>query len=184
MHEVSPEKLAAEVTQSVYVHAVELSRAVGARIGKPRAPRIANEVKIVARYAQGDATDSSNEEITNAINSIIRVLSNTCYAPATPAARAIFDRKAGEPRTEVELTLLAARARLGIELGLDVPIRWLAALGGVSVKTARNLASSGQFTTQTEGEGQVCTAREAARWLATRGIVVKVRSRRVAAIPS
>ena len=111
---------------------------------------------------------------------MIETLTSCCYPPATAAARAIFDRKAGEAQSDIELALLAARARWDIELGLDVPIRWLAALAGVSVKTARNVASTGQLSTQTKRGGQVATAKEGARWLGTRGIQVAVNSRRVA----
>jgi hypothetical protein len=111
---------------------------------------------------------------------VIETLTCCCYPPATAAARAIFDRKAGEAQSDIELALLAARARWDIELGLDVPIRWLAALAGISVKTARNVASTGQLSTRTKRGGQVATAKEAARWLGTRGIQVAVDSRRVA----
>lgn len=158
----------------MYQRALELSRALGARLGKPRAAPVANCVRTVVGYAQEGNSDLSNEQVLENINSLLHLLSVTCYPPATLAARAIFDRKAGEPETKIESVLLAARARWDVELGMPVPIRWLAVLGGVSVKTARNLASMGQLITQTSSEGQTATAKEAARWLDTRDVTVAV----------
>jgi hypothetical protein len=178
---LSPDLLAEQVTQVVYDQALELAHALGAQLGRPRSPRIARAVRTIVAYAQRGAAERSNDDISAAINSVIEILSSTCYEPATPVARAIFDRKAGEAQSEIDLALMAARARWDIELGMNVPIRWLAALGGVSVKTARNLASAGQLTTYTDRDGQVSTAREAARWLASRGTSVEVGTRRVSA---
>jgi len=177
--EISPQNLADQVAQDVYGRARELTYALGVKITKPRAPRIAADVICIVTYARDGADQLSNDEILGALNSVIETLTSCCYPPATAAARAIFDRKAGEPESDIELALLAARARWDIELGWDVPIRWLAALGGVSVKTARNVASSGQLSTQTKNDGQVATAREATRWLQARGIHVSVGTRRV-----
>ncbi len=179
LSEISAEKLAERVTEDVYERALHLSGALGARIGKPRSPPIAKQVTTVVKYAQGGGAELSNDQILGATNSVLLTLSGTCYPPATPVARAIFDRKAGEAQTEIELALLAARARWDIEIGMEVPIRWLAALGGVAVKTARNVASAGHLSTQTNHAGQVATAKEAARWLETRGISINVGSRRV-----
>lgn len=177
MYDISADRVAAEVTQGVYEQALELSRVLGVRIGKPRKPKIERDVKVVVRYARGEAAKMSNDEILDAMNAVILTLTSTCYPPATPLAREIFDRKAGEAQTEIELALLAARARWDIELGLDVPIRWLAALGGIAVKTARNLASAGQLSTMNKREGQVTEATVAARWLMTRGVKIKSHSR-------
>jgi hypothetical protein len=178
LSDISSKELGADMVTTVYDRAVYLSRAVGARIGKPHAPEVAAQVERVVNYAQGAGSKWSNDAVRGTINSIVELLSATCYPPATAVARAIFDRKSGEPATDIELVLLAARARWDIELGFDVPIRWLAALAEVSVKTLRNLASIGQVSTQTKREGQVCTAAEAGRWLATRGVKVAVGSRR------
>jgi hypothetical protein len=180
LQHLSPSDVAKQVTQDVYDRTLELSRTLGVRIAKPRAPRIATEVATVVQYAQRGIAKLSNSDVPKKINSVIETLTSCCYPPATAAARAIFDRKAGEAQSDIELALLAARARWDIELGLDVPIRWLAALAGISVKTARNVASTGQLSTQTKRGGQVATAKEAARWLGTRGIQVAVDSRRVA----
>jgi hypothetical protein len=177
LRDIAPDQLAQDVTQLVYEHAVAISAALGTRVGKPSSPRIADEVRAVVEYAQDRHGKLRDEDVVNAINSVIRVLVATCYPPATLAARAIFERKAGDAETDVEVALLAARARWDIEIGMNVPIRWLAALGGVSVKTARNLASSGQLLTLTRNGSQVVTAVEAARWLSARGIVVKPGSR-------
>ena len=133
----------------------------------------------VVHYAQRGTAELSNDEVLNAMNSVIQTLASCCYPPATAVARAIFDRKAGEAQSDIELALLAGRARWDIELELDVPIRWLAALAGISVKTARNIASSGQLSPRTKRDSQVATAREAARWLGSRGIHVRVGARRV-----
>ncbi len=177
---LSADELAGRVTEDVYERAVALSHALNAHLGKPKTPRLESEFRTVVLYAQRGLDELSNDCLVAAMNSVIDVLSFTCYEPATPIARAIFDRKAGEFLTDVDLVLAAARARWNIELGLDVPIRWLAALGGTSVKTARNLASARELTTRTKASGQVATAREAARWLGTRGINVRVGVRRVA----
>ncbi len=177
MQLVSPDALAAEVTQYMYERTLELSRAIGARLSKPRSAPVANCVRTVVRYAQQGDDNLSNDQVIAKINSLIHLLSVTCYPPSTLAARAIFDRKAGEPETKIEGILLAARARWDVELGLPVPIRWLAVLGGVSVKTARNLASIGQLATQTSTDGQMATAKESARWLGARGIKVAAGSR-------
>jgi hypothetical protein len=172
-----PDELAAEVTRLVHERGKEIAAALGVRLGKPTSPKIGDEVRAVARYARGGGTDLSNDEICDSINSVIRTICDACYPPATLAARAIFERRAGDPESDIEVALLAARARWDIELGMDVPIRWLAALGGVSVKTARNLASAGQISTLTKGGYQVATAREAARWLLSRGTAIEVGSR-------
>jgi hypothetical protein len=174
--QLSAEAVAAEVVKDVHQRALELARALDARLAKPRSPRIARDVATVVRYAQR-GSDLSNERLRSVINTLIDLLSVTCFPPATSAAREIFDRKAGEPQGNIELVLLGARARLRIELGLAVPIRWLAALAGVSVKTARNLASAKQIVTHTTSEGQQVAAEEAARWLGTRGLAVAIGSR-------
>jgi hypothetical protein len=173
LQQISPERLAATVTEQVYERAVDLSRDLGASIGKPQSPPIAAWVGDVVRYAQAGNDALSNDDVTRIINSLLRVLSATCYRPATTLAETLWDRRAGEPATEIELVLLAARARWGIEIAAHVPIRWLAPLGGVSVKTARNLASQRTLTTRTTSKGQVCAPREAARWLSSRGIEMR-----------
>jgi hypothetical protein len=174
LQEISPKQLAAAVTRQVYVGAIALSKDLGVSMGKAQSPPIAAWVGDVVRYAQAGSPALSNEDVRQTINSVIRVLSATCYPPATALAATLWDRRAGEPETEIELVLLAARARWGIELGVHVPLRWIAPLGGVSVKTARNLASQKTLTTRTTSKGQVCTPREAARWLSTRGIEVRL----------
>jgi hypothetical protein len=127
LHHLSQGDVAKQVTQDVYDRTLELSRALGVRIARPRAPRIAAEVASVVQYAQSGIAKLSNEEVPETINSVIETLTRCCYPPATAAARAIFDRKAGEAQSDIELVLLAARARWRIELGWDVPIRSLAA---------------------------------------------------------
>jgi hypothetical protein len=179
--EILPQELAASVTEAVHKQAERLARALGARLGKPKRAAIEKEVETVTRYAQAGAPDLSNDKVIGAMNSIVLTLSGTCYPPAEPLARALFDRKAGEPRTPIEVVLFAARARWDIELGLQVPIRWLAALGGVSVKTLRNLASRREIATRNVQGYQVIDAGEAARWLRTRSIGVTVGFRRVRA---
>lgn len=168
-----PELLAVAVTEQVYERASELSKVLGSSISKPESPSIAAWVSDVVRYAQAGNAALSNATILHTINSLLRVLSATCYPPATTLAATLWDRRAGEPETELELVLLAARARWAIETAAPVPIRWLAPLGGISVKTARNLASQGTLKTRTVSDGQGCTPKEAARWLSTRGIEVQ-----------
>ena len=174
LSQISPKELAAEVTQHVYDLADQLGHALGVRIPRSRSARIAEQVEKVTLYAQGLGAELSNEDVRDSVNSIIDLLSVCCYPPATAVARRIFDRRAGEAESQIELVLLAARARLHIELGLNVPLRFLATLAGVSVKTARSLASTHQFSTLTKHQGQVCMATEAARLLATRGVDVDV----------
>jgi hypothetical protein len=184
LQSISADGLAADVTEEMYRRALALSAALGAKLGEPRSPRVATDVKLVVEYAQ-KGRDQPNERIVEPINRLLDLLSATCFPPATLVARAVWDRKAGEPRDGIEVVLLAARARLQIELGWVVAIRWLAVLGGVSVKTARNLASAGQLKTHTTSDGQVATAAEAARWLRTRGVNVVVGFRgRTASSPS
>jgi hypothetical protein len=112
------------------------------------------------------------------MNSMVDVLS-TFHPDARRAALAVFGRKTGEFDSQFDVALMAARARWRIELDQNVPLRWLAALAGISVKTTRNLASTGQVSTITDEDGQVVQPREAARWLSTRGIAVSVGTRKV-----
>src|SRR5690349_2350852 len=71
LSEVSPEGLGAKVTGHVYERAVDLSRAVGAQITKPRSARVATEVERVTRYAQGTGAKLSNKEVQKAIEYVI-----------------------------------------------------------------------------------------------------------------
>jgi hypothetical protein len=175
--DISPEELAEAVTEEVLSLARFLASALNARLGRPNEPRVAHLVGAVTAYAQRGADERPHIEIANDINQLIELLSRTAYHHTTHAARAIFDRKAGEPETQLDLVLLAARARSRIELGMPVPIRWLAALGGVSVKTARNLASERRIVTSNTSEGQAATAADAATWLKGRGVAVTAATR-------
>jgi len=152
-------EVAKQVTQDVYDRTLELSRALGVRIARPRAARIAAESQpsLSMRSPAGGAKLSNDD---------------CCYPRATAAARAIFDRKAGEAQSDIDLALLAAHARWDIELGLNVPIRWLAALAVSFSQTARNVASTSQLSTETKRTARSATAKQAARWLVTRGIQV------------
>jgi hypothetical protein len=184
IQDISADVVAADITDEMYRRALELSAALGAKLGEPRSPRVANDVKVVVEYAQR-GSEKSNERIVEPLNRLLDLLSATCFPPATLVARAVWDRSAGEPRSAIEIALLAARARLAIELGWPVAIRWLAVLGGVAVKTARNLASAGHLTTYTTpSDGQVVSAAEGARWLSTRGVNVVVGFRNRATSPA
>lgn len=173
LRDISPSQLAAEVVDQIHGCVTELAKHVGATVGKPKTPPIEVWIKEIVLYAQTGGGRLSNQTVQHIINSLLRVLSATWYPPATPLAASLWDRRAGEPENDLEVVLLAARARWGIETSLHVPIRWLAPLGGVSVKTARNLASEEKLITCTISGNQVCSPTEAARWLATRDIEVR-----------
>lgn len=174
IHAGSALAAAEEITGLIAVRAAELAEVLGARLVLPRQPKIPKAVEVMARYAEGAGDSLSNRTVQDALNSVITLLTAPCYRPATDLARAIFERRTGDPESQLEALILGARARWRIELGLGVPLRWLAMLGGIAEKTLRNLASRGQVATVTEPkEGQVCTATEAARWLAGRGVKLR-----------
>lgn len=174
LSDIQPVQLGAAVAAQVYERATDLAEQVGARVGKPKSPPpVEVWVKEIVLYAQAGNGKVSNELVPELINKLLRILAATCYPPTTTLASTLWDRRAGEPQSEIESVLLAARARWDIETSMPVPIRWLAPLGGVSVKTARNLASEGTLRTRTISGNQVCAPEEAARWLSTRGVKIK-----------
>src|SRR4051794_24765859 len=112
LKDIVAERIAGTITELARAYAADLAAALGSSLGKPQAaPPIKSTVVDVVRYAQAGNAKLSNDGVVGRINSLLLFLSATCYPPTSTLAEALWQRRAGEPETDIEVVLLAARAR-------------------------------------------------------------------------
>lgn len=168
-------RLAADV---VYDHLCKQAVRLGITdpIPRPSLPELAVSVEELTRYAQSGPPACDDALPEDYAQTLTEALYTTAHPDGYERSPTLFTQRTGEITRAFDCVLLAAAARNSLRDGNPVPIRWLAALGSVSVSRLRNLASEGEIETRTVGSAkggvQLVMAEEARRWLSGRGLIL------------
>ena len=170
--DIDPTALAADVEGWVQTHMAMQGLRLGLTDPLPpvRLPQLRHAVEELTRYAQhGPPHCDDADGPTEYLQSVIEALYTTAHPDGYSAAPTALDARVGDPEHEIDVVVVAARARERIERGIEtVGARELGALAGLSTQRVRMLASAGEIMMS---DGEV-TADEARRWLGGRGIAV------------
>lgn len=126
---------------------------------------VRHSVAVLCHYAQhGGALDAHPADY---VQSVAEILWTAVHPAVYSDADTIADAR-GEPTEAIDVVLRAALCRDALSGPADtVPIAWLAALGGVSVQTARTYQGRGVLGDVEAGQVLADAAR---RWLASRNV--------------
>ncbi|HEX2879606.1 MAG TPA: hypothetical protein VHO25_08710, partial [Polyangiaceae bacterium] len=103
------------------------------------------QVRALCQFAQEGGPSNDIPEI---LDEVIQAFYATPHLEDdTSAVEKLMQVLAREPETDFEIVVQASMARYGIERGKAVPLTWVAALGSVSTKSLRNLASGDEIRT-------------------------------------